>query len=57
MNTRPDPRDAFVSLARRCAAESNSDGVLDLLVNEAVIMVDGDDGGIAHWDDERGELR
>jgi PAS domain S-box-containing protein len=50
-------RDALLALARRCATETSSDRVLEVLLEEAVPLVGGDDGGIASWDEERGELR
>src|SRR4029453_4798806 len=50
-------REALLALARRCASETSSDRVLEVLLEEAVALVGGDDGGIASWDEERGELR
>jgi PAS domain S-box-containing protein len=50
-------REALLALARRCATETSSDRVLEVLLEEAVSLVGGDDGGIASWDEERGELR
>src|SRR4029079_9268921 len=50
-------RDAILLLTRRCAAEPSGDRVLRTLLEGAVEMLEGDDGGIARWDETGGVLR
>jgi signal transduction histidine kinase len=49
-------RESLLGLARRCAAEPDVERVLRWLLEEAVRQLGGDDGGIAHWDEERRQL-
>jgi signal transduction histidine kinase len=42
--------EALLRAARRCAAQASSEAVLRTLLEEAVQLVGGDDGGVARWD-------
>jgi signal transduction histidine kinase len=46
----------LIQAARRCAAQASSEDVLRTLLEEAVALVGGDDGGIARWDDAQRQL-
>lgn len=48
--------DVLLQVARRCAAESDPDRVLRMVLASAVGLVGADDGGIARWDPDREEL-
>jgi signal transduction histidine kinase len=48
--------DTVLRVMRRCSAEADADRVLQVLLEEAVGLVGGDDGGIAQWDEARAVL-
>ena len=50
-------REAILRLTRRCTAESDPKRVLRTLLEGAVELLEADDGGIAGWDEAKGELR
>jgi GAF domain-containing protein len=46
----------LLDLAHQISAEGSAAGVLERALATAVALVEGDDAGIARWDDERAEL-